>query len=83
MLFTCIECKTSIIYKHNIILDFIYPMVNFIFLIFKPNHYFEVNIFVVCILEITSIYFNYVIYYKISRVYCKKCFRIKYLLNIY
>ncbi len=49
MLFTCIECKTSTVQKHNIVLDFIYPMVDFMFLIFKPNPQFEVNILVICI----------------------------------
>ncbi len=45
-LFICIESKTSTIYKrkHNIVLDFIYFMVNFMLLIFKPNFYFEINI---------------------------------------
>jgi hypothetical protein len=45
MLFLCIECKTSTVYKHkhNIVLECIYLMVNFMLLIFKPNHYFEIK----------------------------------------
>lgn len=50
--------NTSTIYKHkhNIVLDFIYFMVNFMLLIFKPNLYFEISILIICILEFTSIY---------------------------
>jgi hypothetical protein len=76
MLFTCIECKTSTIWKHNIVLEFIYPMVDFMFLISKQILSLK-SIYWLYVLELISIYLNYVIYYKISRVYYKKCFRTK------